>query len=260
MKKAVTPALLLLFAAALSFCAFAAPEMPETRIGAANNFTFFIVTPDNKLVGWGDNDRGLAGGTSSIPFSERVVLAEDISAVSGGYMHAYALDKNGRLYGWGSSDGGAFCGREPRDYRQHYDRYNKNSIFFVEVMDDVEMISAGTDVNLALKKDGSVWAWGRNNCGQLGHGMRSGNPEEIYPPVKVIDNCKYVAAGDTCFAVTTDGDLYAWGGYSNSEELCLSLYAPNYICSGVNALSAGLLHMENGDVRRFEVNYRRHQS
>lgn len=36
----------------------------------------------------------------------------------------------------------------------------------------IPQISGGGYHSLALKSDGTVWAWGRNNFGQLGNGKR----------------------------------------------------------------------------------------
>ena len=41
---------------------------------------------------------------------------------------------------------------------------------FVKILDDVSSISAGGHHSLILKTDGTVWATGQNNYGQLGNG------------------------------------------------------------------------------------------
>lgn len=45
-------------------------------------------------------------------------------------------------------------------------------------------VAAGQYHNLALKGDGTVWAWGSNRDGQLGDGTDTNN--DSYVPVQVI--------------------------------------------------------------------------
>jgi len=40
-------------------------------------------------------------------------------------------------------------------------------------LENVAYISAGEDHAVALKKDGSLWAWGFNTTGQLGDGTQN---------------------------------------------------------------------------------------
>jgi alpha-tubulin suppressor-like RCC1 family protein len=41
-------------------------------------------------------------------------------------------------------------------------------------------VAAGEEFSLALRSDGTVWAWGRNDRGQLGRGTTSSG--ELVPP------------------------------------------------------------------------------
>jgi len=40
-----------------------------------------------------------------------------------------------------------------------------------EILKDIIKVAAGWDFSVALKKDGTVWAWGDNQFGQLGDGI-----------------------------------------------------------------------------------------
>ncbi|MEE1162632.1 MAG: hypothetical protein UHU21_02955 [Lachnospiraceae bacterium] len=60
----------------------------------------------------------------------------------------------------------------------------------------------------AVKKDGTLWAWGRNDCGQLG----IGNTIDQFSPIKVTDNISTVVANESSvFAMKKDNSLWAWG-------------------------------------------------
>jgi alpha-tubulin suppressor-like RCC1 family protein len=66
-------------------------------------------------------------------------------------------------------------------------------------LDGVEAIAAGASHALALKEDGTVWAWGANDLGQLGNGTKAlgTNTLGINTPLKVKDlgGVELVAAG-----------------------------------------------------------------
>lgn len=72
------------------------------------------------------------------------------------------------------------------------------------------MVAANTGTALALKSDGTVAAWGRNDYGQLGNGQAA---IRVSPGrVAGIDQVRAVAAG-TAFTLglRTDGTLWSWG-------------------------------------------------
>lgn len=75
---------------------------------------------------------------------------------------------------------------------------------------DVVALAAGANHGLALKNDGSVWAWGRNIAGELGDG--TGAPQAT--PVQVANLSGVVAiaaAGVTSLALKNDGSVWVWG-------------------------------------------------
>jgi alpha-tubulin suppressor-like RCC1 family protein len=75
---------------------------------------------------------------------------------------------------------------------------------------DVVAVAAGTNHGLALKDDGSVWAWGRNYVGELGDGTAT----QRATPVQVANLSGVVAisaGGDTSLALKNDGTVWIWG-------------------------------------------------
>ncbi|MCL1981721.1 MAG: dockerin type I domain-containing protein, partial [Clostridiales bacterium] len=81
---------------------------------------------------------------------------------------------------------------------------------------------------LAVKTDGSLWAWGLNDHGQLGDGTRANRST----PVKIGAGQSWgkVSAGeDFSVAFRTDGDLWSWGTNrlrQFPERTGISIYAP----------------------------------
>lgn len=72
-------------------------------------------------------------------------------------------------------------------------------------------ISAGGTHTLAIKNDGSLWAWGNNFGGQLGDGTTANSTV----PVRVgTDNdwsSVFASSGYFSMALKSDGTLWAWG-------------------------------------------------
>ena len=76
----------------------------------------------------------------------------------------------------------------------------------------VEKIACGNDHSLALTSIGKVYAWGRNNRGQLGIGMEAqvGSPELIVGLSQSV--VSDIACGDQhSVAICEPGSVYSWG-------------------------------------------------
>ena len=78
-------------------------------------------------------------------------------------------------------------------------------------MGGVSSVSAGERYMAAVKKDGTLWAWGLNSSGQLGDGTYVDKSQ----PVKVLSGVKLANAGYAhVLALKADGSL--WGTGLNS--------------------------------------------
>ena len=73
--------------------------------------------------------------------------------------------------------------------------------------------SGSTSAAIATKTDGTLWTWGRNNYGTLGHNnaVQYSSPVQIpgtsWPTTKGLLICSSI----TAFAIKTDGTLWGWG-------------------------------------------------
>src|SRR5262249_20778166 len=88
----------------------------------------------------------------------------------------------------------------------------------VSGLSNVSAISAGNTHSLAVKVDGSVWAWGSNNNGQLGDNTTT--QEQVPIQVHGVANSGFLASiaaisasgtNNFSLAVDTNGVVYAWG-------------------------------------------------
>jgi len=75
---------------------------------------------------------------------------------------------------------------------------------------NVLSVAAGRNFSTAVKKDGTVWAWGANTHGQLGKGdnFPSSSPLQIAGLANIV---KVSAGSEHTLALRSDGAVFAWG-------------------------------------------------
>jgi uncharacterized delta-60 repeat protein len=77
-------------------------------------------------------------------------------------------------------------------------------------------LAAGGSHTVAVRTDGSLWAWGNNASGQLG--LASNTSYNTPQRVGTDTNWASVATGDShTVAVRTDGSLWAWGSNASGQ-------------------------------------------
>jgi alpha-tubulin suppressor-like RCC1 family protein len=184
--------------------------LSDVQAVAGGDFHSLALKNDGTVWAWGANGDGqlgdgTAGNKRTTPVQVRNL--SDVQAVAGGWLFSLALKNNGTVWGWGSNAAGQLGDGTISNQR--------NTPVQVSDLSDVQAIDAGTVHSLALKNDGTVWAWGRNAEGQLGVGTF----DFFYTtPVQVsnLSDVQAIAAGDRySLALKNDGTVWAWG--SNDE-------------------------------------------
>jgi alpha-tubulin suppressor-like RCC1 family protein len=192
------------------------PENSGTSSISASYHTV-EVKKDGTLWAWGSNWAGETGnGTSlnDIPYPVQIGIDTDWVSAAAGEAHSVALKADGTLWGWG--DNGAGQLGDPT--------IGNGSLTPQQIGSDANWtaVAAGPYHTLALKADGTLWAWGDNEYGQLGVSNVSWSPT----PIQVNLETDWVAITGNAynsFAIKSDGTLWAWGvnGYGQ-------LGNPNY--------------------------------
>jgi alpha-tubulin suppressor-like RCC1 family protein len=171
------------------------------------------ILPDRTAWAWGDNRGGQLGNGRSSGQSDtpvEVVTLREVTAVAAGSTFSLALTSDGTVWAWGNNTYGILG-----------DGTTSNTAFPIpqEVpnLSGVVALAAGTDFALALKNDGTVWAWGKNNTGQLGLRAISA-PVPAPAPVTALAGVKAIAAAEEhSVVVLRDGSVWGWGTNVSGE-------------------------------------------
>lgn len=146
--------------------------------------------------------------------------------ISAGGSHTLAIiplnpdspEDGGRLYAWGDNQfgqlgDGTFNNPIATPEEKSPARFSPRQIGTGESW---VLVAAGTSHSLAIRADGSLWAWGDNDFGQLGIGNRSNSNEPTQ--VGTSTDWNAIAAGDDfSVAINDSGVLYTWGSNANGR-------------------------------------------
>ena len=173
-------------------------EITQVSVGDVHTMAIKI---DGSLWAWGYNEHGELGDGTMEYMDSPVKIMDGVTQVSAGFGHTMAIKIDGSLWAWGRNEHGGLG-----------DGTRENRYSPVKIMDGVVQVSAGGDYaagfTMAIKNDGSLWAWGYNRDGELG----DGTTEHSYSPVKIMDGVVQVSAGARhTIAIKSDGSLWAWG-------------------------------------------------
>ena len=196
------------------------PPGPGIRHVATRGLTL-VVRADGSVMGWGRDANGQSATpkrvfTTPLPID----LPGKALQVALGDSTQYVLLEDGTVVSWGSNDEGQL-GNGPMGASGESGRYPKPSVTPVKVtgLSGVIQIVAGTKHAVALRSDGTVWAWGRRSNGEIGDGVSTGLPAIGPTRVPGLEGIKEIAAdGSHTLALRSDGRVMAWG-LNHSGEL-----------------------------------------
>lgn len=155
------------------------------------------------LYAWGANQAGQHGLGDTSARSSPVQVGSDTDWASVvGHSSTYALKTDGTLWSWGQNISGALG---------NGGILNTSSPVQVGSLTDWKLVSVPNGFHaLAIKTDGTLWAWGLNASGQLGlnHTLSMSSPVQV----GALSTWVSCSAGDFYSAgITSDGKLWTWG-------------------------------------------------
>lgn len=208
------------------------PEVPDaTAMDGFYQHTLFLKANGTVMAAGansaGEQGNGLVQSTTMQTTPGPVINLTRIVQVAAGWSHSAALRDDGTVWVWGSNQvGQAGNGTISTNECQCVAVPTQASI------SDVVQIQSGSRHILALKSDGTVWAWGRNASGELGIGTSVFDPVHATPVqvgvgVAGFNNIIVVAGGEYhSAALKADGTVWVWGN-NNRAQVGNGAFAPN---------------------------------
>ncbi len=194
---------------------------------AASQYHSLAVKSDGTLWAWGLNSNGQLGDNSTTSRTSPVQVpgVTGATAAAAGASHSLVLKSNGSLLAWGNNANG-----------QLGDNTTTQRLSPVSVLvltSGVSSIGAGSSHSLAVKGDGTAWAWGLNSSGQLGDGTTTQRTSPVQ--VSTLTGVTSIAGGATeSYARKSDGTAWGFGARPGSSTPVLVSGV-----TGVSALRAG---------------------
>ncbi len=170
-------------------------------------FTVYSV-PSKQVWGWGATGSGVLGSTATGNASTSAIPVSGITGytqVATGGSTAYGLKGDGTVEAWGKGTNGQLGDGSTTP--------STTTPVQVSGLSNVTQIASGGagGTGYALESDGTVWAWGKGQSGQLGNGTTTA---VATTPVQVhtVSNVTAIGTGPTTtYAVEGDGTVWAWG-------------------------------------------------
>lgn len=237
---------------------------PGQKIVAGGNTHSLALKKDGTVWGWGNNGYGQLGNGVYLPGLSQYspVQAKGLAGIvdiAVGSGHSLALRSDGTLWAFGLNNFGQLGVGNTANYSTPVPVHGPNNVGYLTGVVNVE---AGDDFSLAVKSDGTVWAWGHNDTFQLGEGTTSDRKSPV--PVQLFYNGPGVvsdlAGGGQHGLAVKDGNVWSWGGNNsgqlgtNSTEVGyypVPVYTGSGLTGVVTAVDAGDKHslaLTNGNV------------
>ena len=186
-----------------------------TGVLRTGNYWTLALKTNGTLWTWGRNSEG-GGGLNDLVFrSSPTQIGTDTTwnyaqdKYDQDSQIAMAIKTNGTLWSWGAMNAGALGLNAPNASRSSPCQVGTNTNWNV--------LTLSNNSAFSIKTDGTLWAWGVNESGELGQNEGPGGPygQSRSSPTQVGTNTTWSqirsAGGGSTWGIKTDGTLWSWG-------------------------------------------------
>jgi uncharacterized repeat protein (TIGR02543 family) len=181
-----------------------------TAVAAGFTHTLWLKS-DGTVWASGYNQFGQVGNNSTVNQAEpvQVIGLSGVTALAAGQNHSVALKSDGTVWVWGGNNSYQLGDGTSSSTKSAVPKQ-------VPGLSDVKEITAGSNNVIVRKNDGTYWAWGDGNKGQLGYDSID-SPNTPYQ-LTAVSNVKSIASGeDHMLWLKTDGTVWATGLNTNGQ-------------------------------------------
>lgn len=189
------------------------PGLPRI-VQVATGFQHVLaVGADGSLWAWGDDSCGELGPNATGSLTPVKVPISGVAHATAGNDFSVALKSNGEVWSFGCND------QDQLGQGTSVTAAQVSTPARVSVPYGIIQVSAGAAHGIALRNDGSVWAWGRNTEGQLGIDTTGGAPSSVGVRVdRHVAGITQIATGfNHSLAIDANGAVWNWGANTHGE-------------------------------------------
>ncbi|BDR53554.1 hypothetical protein KIM372_14610 [Bombiscardovia nodaiensis] len=181
-----------------------------TQVSAGWYHTLAIGS-DGDLYAWGRNDAGQIGDDSTTNRLQptKVITPNGVKflKISAGPSNSFALGSDNHWYAWGFNTSGQLGTGTTSN------QLKPQAISMPAGVGAYTQVSPGRDHTLAIGDNGTTYAWGANNSGQLGDNTTSNklSPVAVQTPAGVYQFTQVSAGSGHSIGIGDNGQAYSWG-------------------------------------------------
>lgn len=184
-----------------------------TSVSSGSGYFAGAIDTSGRLWMWGDNFWGQTSqATTTTPITSPTQVGSDTTwrQVSMGFGQTVALKTNGTMWSWGDNAKGQLGNGT----------IGNPIITPTQIGTDTDWVdvTTGTYHSVAIKSNGTMWAWGDDDFGQLGHGGATTTPNPT--PTQIGTDTDWVdveSITSLTLALKENGTLWGWGTNASGQ-------------------------------------------